>query len=166
MRSRRGALLQDADEEVIRQYNPLYDRGYDLQEVDANTKVSYGAVRAVFPFKPRDTVTRVAFRELPASAGGGNVVLQRAVKHPSMPKRSGYVRAEVLRGMFVVQPVEGSPGLTNFTFTQQINVGGLPPAWLINQLVANDGVQLFTRLDSAARKSSPNKKKKKRRKGN
>ena len=93
MRSRRGALLQDADEEVIRQYNPLYDRGYDLQEVDANTKVSYGAVRAVFPFKPRDTVTRVAFRELPASAGGGNVVLQRAVKHPSMPKRSGYVRA-------------------------------------------------------------------------
>ena len=155
-------LVQDADEEVIRQYNPLYDSGYDLQEIDANTKVSYGAVRAVFPFKPRDTVTRVAFRELPASAGGGNVVLQRAVKHPLMQKRNGYVRAEILRGMFVVQSVQGAPGVTNFTFTQQINVGGLPPAWLINQLVANDGVQLFTRLDSAARRYDPKKKKKKR----
>ena len=42
----------------------MYDSGHDLEQLDADTKVSYGAVKAIFPFKPRDTVTRVAFREL------------------------------------------------------------------------------------------------------
>ena len=51
----------------------MYDRGYDLEVVDGTTKVSYGSVRSIFPFKPRDTVTRVAFRELPSGAGGGTL---------------------------------------------------------------------------------------------
>ena len=150
-------LIKDADEEIIRQYNPMYDRGYDLEVLDANTKVSYGSVRAIFPFKPRDTVTRVAFRDLPASAGAGTLVLQRAVKHASMPKRKGYVRAEILRGTFIVQPVKGSPGMTNFTFTQQINAGGILPAWLMNQLVAQDAVQLVLRLNTAAKRYAKKK---------
>ena len=150
-------LIKDADEEIIRQYNPMYDRGYDLEVLDANTKVSYGSVRAIFPFKPRDTVTRVAFRDLPASAGAGTLVLQRAVKHASMPKRKGYVRAEILRGTFIVQPVKGSPGMTNFTFTQQINAGGILPAWLMNQLVAQDAVQLVIRLNTAAKRYAKKK---------
>ena len=38
-------------------------RGYDLEaEDDGATRVSYALVRGVFPFKPRDTVTRVAER--------------------------------------------------------------------------------------------------------
>ena len=136
----------------------MYDRGYDLEVVDGTTKVSYGSVRSIFPFKPRDTVTRVAFRELPSGAGGGTLVLQRAVKHPSMPKRKGYVRAEILRGTFIVQPVKGSPAYTNFTFTQQINAGGIIPAWLMNQLVAQDAVQLLLRLNTAAKRYAKQKK--------
>lgn len=59
------ALLRKSDEETIRKYNPMYDKGHDLETFDANTKVSYGTVRAIFPFKPRDTVTHVAFRCAP-----------------------------------------------------------------------------------------------------
>ena len=144
------ALVKIADEEVVRQYNPLYDRGYDLQTVDATTKVSYASARAIFPFKPRDTVTRIAFRELPPAVGGGTAVFQRAVKHPGMPKKSGVVRAEILRGMFLIQPVPKQPGLTNFTFTQQLNCGGIVPAWLMNQLIAQDSVALVQRLSATA----------------
>ena len=144
------ALVKIADEDVVRQYNPLYDRGYDIQTLDATTKISYASARAIFPFKPRDTVTRVAFRELPPAVGGGTAVFQRAVKHPDMPKKSGVVRAEILRGMFLIQPVAKQPGVTNFTFTQQLNCGGIVPAWLMNQLIAQDGVALVQRLSATA----------------
>ena len=71
--------------------------------------------------KPRDTVTRVAFRELPS---GGTVLMLRAVDHADKPLSSKYVRARILRGMHLVQPVHGAAGKTNFTFTQQVDCGG------------------------------------------
>jgi len=145
------ALLRRADEETIREYNPMYDSGYDLQQLDANTKVSYGAVRAIFPFKPRDTVTRVALRELPPPLGG-TALLLRAVSHPDMPPRSTHVRAKILRGMHYVQPVMQRPSVTNFTFTQQVNAGGVLPAWLMNTLIAQDAVTFCHRLGAAASK--------------
>ena len=152
-------LLRQADEETIRTYNPMYDSGHDLQQFDTNTKVSYGSVRAIFPFKPRDTVTRVAFRELAQlPPHGGTAILQRAVKHPAMPPRSGYIRAEILRGIFLVQPVARQPGMTNFTFTQQVNAGGIVPAWLMNTLVAQDAVTFAKRIGRAATKSGKKKK--------
>merc|ERR1712146_736908 len=99
------------DAETIRQYNPMYAEGYDLEQLDKQTKISYGTARAIFPFKPRDTVTRVAFRQLDA---GGTVLVLHAVDHASK---------------------------TNFTFTQQINAGGALPAWLMNVLITRDSVQ-------------------------
>ena len=98
------ALLRASDAETIRQYNPMYASGYDLQQLDPNTKVSYGTARKVGPMKPRDTVTRVAFRELPS---GGTVLMLRAVDHSEKPVASKYVRARILRGMHLVQPVQG-----------------------------------------------------------
>ena len=109
--------------------------------------MTYGTAARVFPFKPRDTVTRIAFRELPA---GGAVLLLRAVEHPAMPPRRGYVRARVLRGMTVMQPVPGRPGMTNFTFTQQIDVGGIAPPWIVNQLITRDAVSFVKRVGIAA----------------
>ena len=73
------AIMRRSDEETIRSYNPTYDSGHDLQVIDANTKVTYGAARRIFPFKPRDTVTRIAFHELPPaqldSVGGSALLL-------------------------------------------------------------------------------------------
>ena len=144
------ALLRQGDAETIRTYNPMYDSGHDLEQLDQYTKVSYGSVRAIFPFKPRDTVTRVAERELPTV--GGTALILHAVDHPAMPPRSDFVRAKILRGMHLVQPVANQPGVTNFTFTQQVNAGGIIPAWLMNTLIAQDAVTFVRRLGEAASK--------------
>lgn len=152
------SLLRQGDEETIRTYNPMYDSGHDLEQLDANTKVSYGAVRAIFPFKPRDTVTRIAFREVPQlQPASATAILQHAVVHPDMPPRKGYVRAELLRGVFVVQNVPRQPGVTNFTFTQQVNAGGIIPAWLMNTLIAQDAVVFVKRLGASAKRSAGRK---------
>ena len=137
------ALLRASDAATIRQYNPMYASGYDLQQLDPNTKVSYGTARKVGPMKPRDTVTRVAFRELPS---GGTVLMLRAVDHADKPLSSKYVRARILRGMHLVQPVHGAAGKTNFTFTQQVDCGGALPAWLMNILITQDAVQFIERI--------------------
>jgi len=142
------ALLRRSDEDSIRLYNPMYDSGRDLEQLDANTKVSYGAVRAIFPFKPRDTVTCVAFRELP---DGVLALILNAVDHPAMPPRSGYVRAKIITGTFIMEPVRRQPGKTNFTMSQQVNAGGIIPAWCMNSLMAQDAVQFVKRLDVASR---------------
>jgi len=145
------ALLKRGDPETIRGYNPMYDSGHDLQQLDENTKVSYGSVRAIFPFKPRDTVTRVAIRAVPNL--GGTALLLQAVDHPQMPPRPDYVRAKILRGMHLVQPVHKKPGLTNFTFTQQVNAGGALPAWLMNTLMARDSVIFIQRVETCAQRT-------------
>ena len=160
-------LLRRSDEETIRLYNPMYASGHDLQQLDKDTKVSYGAVRSIFPFQPRDTVTRIADRELAPNAlapAGGRALILRAVTHPDMPPRDGFTRAKIIRGMHLVQPVVvgggggappelkgGADGWTNFTFTQQVNAGGVLPAWLINTLVAQDAVVFVKRVGEAAR---------------
>jgi hypothetical protein len=146
------ALLRASDAETIRQYNPMYASGYDLQQLDPNTKVSYGTARKVGPMKPRDTVTRVAFRELPS---GGTVLMLRAVDHSEKPVASKYVRARILRGMHLVQPVHGAAGKTNFTFTQQVDCGGAVPAWLMNILITQDAVQFIDRIGKVARERRP-----------
>jgi len=142
------ALLMRGDAKTIREYNPMYAEGHDLQQLDGNTKVSYGSVRSIFPFKPRDTVTRVTRRELPTL--GGTVLLLEAVEHPAMPVRHGFVRAKILKGMHLVQPVASDPKVTNFTFLQQVNAGGAVPAWLMNTLIAQDAVVFVQRLGKAA----------------
>jgi len=147
------ALMRKSDEETIRSYNPTYDSGYDLQTVDASTKVTYGVARSVFPFRPRDTVTKIIYRQLAPSqldSIGGSVLLLGAAEHPAMPPRRGFVRARLIRGLTLMQPVPHQPGVTNFTFTQQVDAGGVIPAWLMNVLIAQDSVNFITRVGLAA----------------
>ena len=115
--------------------------------------MTYGVATSVFPFKPRDTVTRITFRELPPAhldQRGGFALLLRAVEHPAMPARRGFVRGRVVRGLTLMQPVRGQPGVTNFTFTQQVDAGGVLPAWLVNKLIEYDAVSFIKRVGVAA----------------
>ena len=48
--------------------------------------------------------------------------------------------------------MSSQPGKTNFTFTQQINTGGVIPAWLINVLITQDAVQFVKRIGAVAKK--------------
>jgi len=150
------ALMRQSDEETIRQYNPTYESGYDLETLDADTKVTYGAAKRFFPFKPRDTVTRIAFRRFPAGSidsVGGSALVLRAIEHRAMPPRRGFVRARVIRGVTLIQPVRRQPGMTNFTFTQQVDAGGIIPPWMINRVIAIEAVSFMQRVGQAARTS-------------
>ena len=141
-------LIKDADEEIIGQRNRCYDRGYDLEVLDANTKVSYGSVRAIFPFKPRDTVTRVAFRDTAALVPARWCCSVRSSTRACMPS---YVRAEILRGTFIVQPVKVLRAHDQLhVYAARSMPEGILPAWLMNQLVAQDAVQLVLRLNTAS----------------
>jgi hypothetical protein len=148
------ALLKDSDAATIRKYNPTYAGGYDLEIIDDNTRVSYGEARRIFPFQPRDTVTRIEVRKIaPAELDGtgGVALLLRATTHPAMPPRPGYVRAKIVRGATVMQPVHGAPGVTNFTITQQVDAGGVIPPSVLNSLMTQDSVNLVKRVGAAAR---------------
>jgi len=142
-------LFESTDEELIRQFNPLYDSGWDLETIDRVSKVAYARVRSAFPgIKPRDTVTRVSHHVL---GPRGEVFLLQAVEHRAMPPQRGCVRAQILNGMNLVQPVPGNQHKTNFTFTQQANLGGIVPAWVANRLIAREAVQFVQRIGVVAK---------------
>ena len=108
--------------------------------------VSYGSVRPIFPFRPRDTVTRIAYKE----GGQAAAMVLESVQHPAMPEREGFTRTKILKGLHLVQEVPGKPSLTNFTFTQQVDAGGRVPAWVMNMLIAQDAVGFVERLEKAS----------------
>lgn len=131
----------------------MYDTGYDLEVFDQQTKVSYARVRAIFPFKARDTVTRVARRQVALSGPGSppaTVLVLHAVQHRGAPPDKAYVRAKIMRGVHCVQPLDSNRRYTNFTFTQHVDCGGIIPAWVMNMLVTVDSVQFVQRLGKAA----------------
>lgn len=143
------ALMQCSDERIIRQYNPLYHSGYDLEKVDKETRVSYGRARSIIPpFKPRDTVTRVAHRKL---KDGSSVLILHAVAHSNAPRDNGCVRARIMRGMYLMQPIANQPTRTNLTYTMHIDVGALAPRWLMNKVITKDAVQLVQRLSKTSK---------------
>jgi hypothetical protein len=145
------ALFESSDADFIRQYNPMYDSGWDLERYDANTKASYGRVRAAFPgVRPRDTVSLISRRSV---RGGGIAFFQDAMVHPLTPPLRGIVRAKILRGMFLVQAVPGPATITNFTFCQQVDAGGVLPAWVMNRLITGEAVSFLQRLERTARGS-------------
>eukprot|EP00316_Scyphosphaera_apsteinii_P012928 CAMPEP_0119335262 /NCGR_PEP_ID=MMETSP1333-20130426/89174_1 /TAXON_ID=418940 /ORGANISM="Scyphosphaera apsteinii, Strain RCC1455" /LENGTH=229 /DNA_ID=CAMNT_0007345773 /DNA_START=216 /DNA_END=905 /DNA_ORIENTATION=+ len=141
------ALFESSDVELIRRFNPLYDIGWDVQRYSGCAKVSYARVRSAFPgFKPRDTVTCVSRHSL----GLDTVFILHAMQHSKAPPQRGCVRAEIIRGMHLIQVVPLSPTQTNFTFTQQVNAGGAVPAWVANLLTTREAVQFIQRIGDVA----------------
>lgn len=145
------ALFESSDADFIRRYNPLYDSGRDLERYDGATKAAYARVRAAFPgVRPRDTVSLISRRSV---RGDGIAFFQKAMEHRDATPTRGVVRAKILRGMFLMEPVAGSPGQTNFTFTQQCDAGGVVPAWIMNRLITGESLNFLARLERTARGS-------------
>ena len=147
-------LFETSDAALIRRYNPLYDSGWDLERYDSRTKAAYAKVRAACPgVRPRDTVSLISRRDVGGGAWGcgGTVFFQEATTHPAAPPLRGVVRAKILRGMFLVQPVPGCPRQTRFTFTQQCDAGGVIPSWLMNRLIVSESIHFLQRLDRTAK---------------
>ena len=52
--------------------------------------------------------------------------------------------------MNCIEAMPGDPKRTKFTFTQQIDPGGVIPPWLMNLLITQDGAQFVERLGAVA----------------
>lgn len=141
-------LFSTSDAAVIRTFNPMYESGFDIQRFSAGAKAAYARVKAVFPgFAPRDTVSLVEQHAVPEDKGGGTVFLIRAMEHPMAPPDKQCVRAKIISGANLIQPLAGEPDKCLFTFTQHCDPGGAVPAWALNKVVSREGVQFLRRIE-------------------
>eukprot|EP00958_Prasinococcus_capsulatus_P001348 scaffold115_cov304-Prasinococcus_capsulatus_cf.AAC.42 len=101
-------LFRTADVKTIQKYNPVYASGYDIAQVDANTKgppryntgfpyqVSWASTKGIFPFQARDFVTTIQYD---TQRNGTQLILNHAAEHPSCPPMpKSFVRAKILAG--------------------------------------------------------------------
>lgn len=115
-----------------------------------HTQVVWASSPSIFCFKPRDYCTYVHYRK---HADGTIIVLNRAASHPEAPPNEKYVRAEVLMGASIIQPVADDPDKCVFTTIAHINPGGLVPPFLVNKLCARGPVEFHSLVEKAAQRT-------------
>lgn len=138
------------DNTRVSEYNKFYAEGRDLEAINDRTKVVWAASPPMFFFKPRDFCTVVHYRKL---QDGTVVVVNRAVEHPDAPRTDKYVRAEILMGANIIQPVAGKPHQALFTIVTQVDPGikFAPPA-IVNKVVSWGPPTFFKEIETAAQK--------------
>lgn len=119
------------DDSRIREYNSFYERGKDIEVFNDNTRIVWSASPPVFPFKARDFCTVIHTRKL---KDGTIVILNRATTHSDAPPTSKYVRASVIFGANILQPVENSSNKCKLTMITQVDPGGFTPPMIINHV--------------------------------
>ncbi|KAM3570646.1 hypothetical protein VYU27_007289 [Nannochloropsis oceanica] len=134
----------------VAEYNKYFAEGRDLEHVNNMTKVVWASSPSIFCFKPRDYCTYVHYRK---HADGTIIVLNRAASHPEAPPSDKYVRAEVLMGASIIQPVPTHPNKCVFTTIAHINPGGLVPPFLVNKLCARGPVEFHNLVEKAAQRT-------------
>jgi len=138
------------DNTRVAEYNKFYAEGRDLEAINDHTKVVWAASPPMFFFKARDFCTVVHYRKL---QDGTVVVVNRAVEHPDAPRTDKYVRAEILMGANIIQPVPGKPNQAIFTIVTQVDPGikFAPPA-IVNKVVSWGPPTFFKEIETAAQK--------------
>lgn len=146
------------DNERVPEYNKFYAEGRDLEAINENTKVVWAASPPMFFFKARDFCTVVHYRKL---QDGTVVVVNRGAEHPDAPRTDKYVRAEILMGANIIQPVPGKPNQAVFTIVTQVNPGGFAPPAIVNKVTSWGPPTFFKEIEAAAKRVAPRAKAKK-----
>lgn len=137
-----------ADNTRVPEYNKFYAEGRDLEAINEHTKVVWAASPPMFFFKPRDFCTVVHYRKL---QDGTVVVVNRGAEHPEAPRTDKYVRAEILMGANIIQPVPGKPHNAVFTIVTQVDPGGFAPPAIVNKVTSWGPPTFFREVEAAAR---------------
>lgn len=137
------------DNTRVSEYNKFFGEGRDLEEVGENTKVVWASSPPIFPFKPRDFCTVVHFRRL---RDGTVVVLNRATEHPEAPVNRDFVRAKIVLGANIIQPVRGHPNRCRLVVLTQVDPGGFAPPMIVNQICTMGPIGFFKLVEEAARR--------------
>ncbi|KAG5176422.1 hypothetical protein JKP88DRAFT_261508 [Tribonema minus] len=145
-------VLAPGELDIVKMYNPVITEGRDIEYLGRDSKISWSSTMPMWPCRGRDFVTFINRIRLP---DGGTAIIQKATTHPQYPAPGpGYdtVRAEILHGLFLVQPVPGESHRSQFTMVQHLNPGGKIPAWLTNQLAARTPASFVTALGRVAQR--------------
>jgi len=168
-------LFQSSSVDKIREFNPMYSDGEDIEKINGYTKISWSKTYGVPFFSPRDFVT---FVQLLRTAKGDILILNKSTDHPKCPSGlKGCVRANMILGANRVTPLKQS-GECEFTFVQHVDVGGSVdeiniisnalntvlrrfdqsfvyqlPVWLMNKIMLSDSVNFIKRIEKAAQTS-------------
>jgi hypothetical protein len=120
--------------------------GKDLEYIAENTRVVWTASPPVFPFKPRDFCTVIHVRKL---KDGTSVILNRAMNHPLAPQNPEYVRAAIVLGANIIQPLPQDPNKCKLTMITQVDPGGFTPPMIVNHvsLIHSPGTLLILPSD-------------------
>ena len=110
------------DNSRVHEYNEYCKEIKDLEQIDANTKITWSASGKVGPFKERDFVTRVHYRTLP---DGTLVIANRRQESELAPSSERYLRMEIMVGGNIIRCVEGDASKTHFTVLTHVNPGGV-----------------------------------------
>lgn len=140
------ALLSDTGR--VKEYNSLYESGKDITVVSDDTRVLWVTTPPVFPLKPRDFCTVWHVRRL---KDGTCVVLNRAVEHPLVPVTRNYVRASIVLGASIIQPVPGDPRRSRLTMITQLNPGGFAPPAVVNFLCTMGPIGFMKNVEVASK---------------
>ncbi|KAJ4457866.1 putative START domain [Paratrimastix pyriformis] len=89
------------DPERRKTWDPYFLEGRTLADIDADTKVVYQVAAAGGPASHRDLCLLRVVHRLP---DGKIAVITKSTERPDCPPVSGYVRADMLIGGFVVAP--------------------------------------------------------------
>jgi len=121
-----GAVLRDV--EGLKRPGTTCTEARFIEKRDHNSYTFYLAYDFPWPLSDRDVVIEVITRY---HIDKGRVVSDlRAVEHPEVPAREGYVRIKDLRSQFVIEFL--SRDRTGVVFTTRVDPAGQLPAFLIN----------------------------------
>jgi len=126
------------DDARVHEYNENCVELADIERINSDTKINWCATGKFGPFKARDFVTVVYFRELTEEEGGGYVSLAANVEHPNLPPADGYVRSEIQLAATFMKPVEGEPNKTKLVqMTQVGKMGGVADSAIAKRITQN-----------------------------
>jgi len=153
------------DNSRVHEYNENCVELYDIEYLNSNTKINWCATGKFGPFKARDFVTVVHFRELEGESNGGYVSLAANIEHSKLPPTSSYVRSQIQLAATFMMPVPGQPNKTKFVQVTQVGqLGGVADSRMAKKITQNlaekapvDFVKKFDKALNSAPLPKPNR---------
>ena len=159
------------DNSRVHEYNENCVELHDIEYLNHNTKVNWCATGKFGPFKARDFVTAVHFRELVGrrnrvtSSGVGYVSIAANIQHSKLPPTTHYVRSEIQLAATLMIPLPGQPNKTKFIQVTQVGqLGGVADSKMAKKITQGlaekapvDFCKKFDQALQTAPKPKPNR---------
>lgn len=116
------------DLERKKQYDPMFDYGHLVEELDPATKVVYQKFKGIWPVSPRDFCTLVGLRMVQDTV----ILVGISYTHKECPVNSSIVRGTVKLGTFICRRLSDST--SSLVYVAEVDLGGSVPASVLRHI--------------------------------